>query len=96
MRSAGWAISDQDCEEGLRTVAAPLFDRSNEVVAAINVSGHASRVSMKELRRDYLPVVLAAARDISRTLGAPVDAGKSTPRAWVAASSNGARTSGAR
>ena len=89
VRNAGWAISDQDCERGLRTVAAPIFDRSNEVVAAINVSGHAARVSMKELRRQYLPVVLAAAGEISRTLGARVDSGKSLSRMPVGATSDG-------
>ena len=62
----------------MRTVSVPLRDRSGDVVAAINLSGHASRVSMRELKRDHLPVLLAAAQDISRALGArdypPADA----------------------
>jgi IclR family transcriptional regulator, pca regulon regulatory protein len=76
VRERGWAFADQESEDGVRTVAAPIVDRSQQVVAAINVSGHAARVSMKELRRHYLPVVLDAARQISRALGAPLRDGE--------------------
>jgi IclR family pca regulon transcriptional regulator len=70
VRRHGWAANDEESEKGVRTVSVPLRDRSGEVVAAINLSGHASRVSMRDLRRDHLPVLLAAAGDISRALGA--------------------------
>lgn len=70
VRRCGWATNDQESEKGVRTVSVPLRDRTGAVVAAINVSGHASRVSMRELKRDHLPVLLEAARDISRALGA--------------------------
>jgi IclR family pca regulon transcriptional regulator len=69
-REQGWAFADGESEQGVRTVAAPLRDRSGQVLAAINVSGHASRVSMKELRKRYLPVLLEAAANISRAMGA--------------------------
>jgi IclR family pca regulon transcriptional regulator len=70
VRERGWAFADQESEDGVRTVAAPLYDRWGKLRAAINVSGHAARVSMKELRRAYLPVLLDAATQISRGLGA--------------------------
>jgi IclR family pca regulon transcriptional regulator len=70
VRERGWAFSDQESETGVRTVAAPLFNHSHEVEAALNVSAHAARVTMKELKRRYLPVLLDAARRISRALGA--------------------------
>ena len=70
VRRRGWATNDEESEKGVRTVSVPLRDRSGDVVAAINLSGHASRVSMRELKRDHLPVLLAAAQDISRALGA--------------------------
>ncbi len=69
IRHRGWAFSDGESELGVRTVAAPLVDSSGQVHAAINVSGHASRVSMKDLRRVYLPVLLEAATAISAQLG---------------------------
>ena len=70
VRARGWAIANEESEDGVRSVAAPLVDRTGEVHAALNASAHASRVSLQQLRRDYLPVVLEAARGISAALGA--------------------------
>ncbi len=72
VRERGWAFADQESEDGVRTVAVPLFDRNMRVQAAMNVSGHASRVPMKELRSRYLPVLMETANEISRALGANV------------------------
>ena len=72
VRARGWAFADQESEDGVRTVAVPLFDRNLKVAAAMNVSGHAARVPMKELRSRYLPVLMDAAAEISRALGADV------------------------
>jgi IclR family pca regulon transcriptional regulator len=73
VRRAGWASSDEECEAGVRTVAAPLLGPTNRVQAAINITGHAARVTMDQLQRVYLPVLLEGARHISRLLGAPSD-----------------------
>ena len=70
VRRNGWAANDEESEKGVRTVAAPLFSRFGQVVAAINLAGHSSRVSMRELRRSHLPILMNAANEISRTLGA--------------------------
>ena len=70
VRQRGWAFSDQESEVGVRTVAAPVLNHANQVDAALNVAGHAARVSMEELKRVYLPVLLDGARRISRALGA--------------------------
>jgi IclR family pca regulon transcriptional regulator len=70
VRARGWALSDQETELGVRTIAVPVFDRSMKVAAAMNVSGHTSRVSTAELRKRYLPVLAEAARETSRALGA--------------------------
>jgi IclR family transcriptional regulator, pca regulon regulatory protein len=50
--SQGYAIVDQELEEGLR------------VIAAINLSAHASRVSMAAMRADLLPALQDTARRI--------------------------------
>lgn len=38
VRAQGWALVDQELEIGLRSVAAPVTDRSGRTVAAVNVS----------------------------------------------------------
>jgi IclR family transcriptional regulator, pca regulon regulatory protein len=54
-RKQGYAATDQELEEGLRSLAVPIRDANDVVVAALNVSVHASRASMAVLRRDFLP-----------------------------------------
>ena len=80
VRTRGWAFADQESEDGVRTVAVPLFDRNMQVQAAMNVSGHASRVPMKELRGRYLRVLMEAAASISHALGANIAAPPVLPR----------------
>ena len=71
VREQGWAMADSEAEEGVRSVAAPITGRGGDVSAAINVSAHASRVSMTELRQVVLPVLFNTAARISRVLGTP-------------------------
>lgn len=66
----GYAIVDQELEEGLRAIAAPIHGAGGAVTAAINVSAHASRVSMAAMRTDLLPHLLETARRIEADLGA--------------------------
>ena len=66
----GYAIVDQELEEGLRAVAAPIRGAADVGTAAINVSAHASRVSMAALRSEILPELLKAARQIEADLQA--------------------------
>ena len=78
MRAQGWALVDQELEEGLRSVAAPIRDRSGRTIAAVNVSAHASRASKDTVRRVLLPPLLATAErieaDLRRTAQAPASA----------------------
>src|SRR3984957_5515292 len=64
----GYAIVDQELEEGLRAIAAPIHGAGDAVAAAINVSAHASRVSMAAMRSDLLPAMLETARRIEADL----------------------------
>ena len=68
VRAQGWAMVDQELEEGLRSIAAPIRDGGDRVVAAVNVSAHASRASRDTVRRDLLPPLLETARRIESDL----------------------------
>ena len=67
-RKQGYAATDQELEEGLRSLAVPIRDASAAVVAALNVSVHASRGSMAVLRRDFLPFARQAVAGIEADL----------------------------
>lgn len=68
VRNQGYALVDQELEEGIRSVAAPLRDRRGRTLAAINVGTHAARVTLKELRGVILPDLLTTARSIESQL----------------------------
>jgi IclR family transcriptional regulator, pca regulon regulatory protein len=68
--SAGHALVDQELEEGLRSIAAPIHDARGAVVAAVNVSVHASRADLDTLSGRFLPVLLDTARHIEADLRA--------------------------
>ena len=68
VRRQGYAATDQELEEGLRSLAVPLRSSSGAVTAALNVSVHASRASMASLRREFLPLALRTAAAIEEDL----------------------------
>jgi IclR family transcriptional regulator, pca regulon regulatory protein len=63
VRRDGYALVDQELEEGLVAIAVPVCDRTGRVRAAINLSTHIGRKSVKEMRA-LVPAVRAAAADI--------------------------------
>lgn len=71
VRAQGWALVNQELEEGLRAVAVPIRDRTGTVVAALNVSAHASRTPLETMRRDLLPPLLKAAARVEADLPGP-------------------------
>jgi IclR family pca regulon transcriptional regulator len=57
VRKDGYAVVDQELETGLRSIAVPVYTRSNRVVAAINIGTHVSRVDQAALLSRFLPVL---------------------------------------
>ncbi|WP_291518183.1 IclR family transcriptional regulator C-terminal domain-containing protein [Acidovorax sp.] len=70
-RQQGWCLVNQELEEGLISVAAPLTNRSGQTVAALNISGQANRTSAAVMQESLLPALLRAAKTISRMMGTP-------------------------
>ncbi|WP_296395356.1 IclR family transcriptional regulator C-terminal domain-containing protein [Williamsia sp.] len=68
VRNQGHSLVDQELEDGLRSIAAPIHDRTGTVTAAVNLSTHATRHTPEQMRRDLLPALLGAADAISTDL----------------------------
>jgi len=64
----GFAIVDQELEEGLRSIAVPVRTPVGRVVAALNAGTQAQRISVEELREAFLPRLLEAAKEIGMLL----------------------------
>ncbi|MFF9198294.1 IclR family transcriptional regulator C-terminal domain-containing protein [Streptomyces sp. NPDC014779] len=65
---AGYALVDQELEEGLRSIAMPVRDRAGRAVAAVNVALHASRRTPEECVREVLPELAEAIAGIEADL----------------------------
>lgn len=63
VRRDGYALVNQELEEGLVAVAVPVRDRHGQVRAAINLSTHIGRRSVEDMRA-LVPALSAAAKDI--------------------------------
>lgn len=68
VRERGWATDDQEYQVGLFCLAAPVYDRGGNVVAAISVSMLASIVDADNLNR-LAGSVVESASEISAKLG---------------------------
>ena len=68
VRDLGYAIDDEEFEEGLRCVSAPIFDHRGHVVASLSMAAPVFR-----LRKERVPqvarLVVAAANALSDDLG---------------------------
>ena len=69
VRSRGYAMDDEENEQGIRCVGAPIFDRKERPVAAISVSGSVFQMTKKAANDVMKGEVMAAAAEISRRLG---------------------------
>ncbi|TDD96302.1 IclR family transcriptional regulator domain-containing protein [Actinomadura rubrisoli] len=70
VRRDGWALLDQELEEGVRSVAVPVRGHAGAVVAAISIGTHTSRVEVAELTGTIVPAMIDCARAIERDLTA--------------------------
>ena len=68
VRKRGYAIVSEELEAGLRSIAVPVYTRSNRMVAAINVGTHVSRVDQGALLKSCLPALQDGAKTLRNVL----------------------------
>ncbi len=69
VRATGYAVDDEEHAIGLRCIAAPIFDETGDVVAAVSASGPMARISDERMSQ-LGALVLEASRAISADMGA--------------------------
>lgn len=68
VKRQGYAFEDEECDEGTRCVAAPIYNAEGRIVASVGAAG--PRVRMKKSQVTKLaPMVIAAADEISQRMG---------------------------
>ena len=68
VRRHGYALVDQEYEVGLRSLAVPVYSPTGRVVATINLSGSAPRISVYEMQTRFLPHLRTAAAELGAFL----------------------------
>ena len=81
VRDRGWALADELLSLGIRSIAAPVRDRSGKVACAMNVTVHAGDTSVERLTSEYLPHLLAATRSAEDDWAERSDVGSAAPAA---------------
>jgi len=67
-RETGFAVLEEQLEEGFASAAVPLIDGAGRVVAALATSSHTARRDAAALRTEVVPQLRAAAREMSALL----------------------------
>jgi DNA-binding IclR family transcriptional regulator len=67
VRALGFAISEQELEEQIDAVAAPIFDQEDHPIASIAVAGPAYRLTLERMM-EIGPNLAATARQISQEI----------------------------
>jgi IclR family transcriptional regulator, pca regulon regulatory protein len=68
IRADGFALTDEELELGLRSIAVPVQSRSGRVIAAMNIGVHAARVSAAEMIHRLLPILQQNAHSLGSVL----------------------------
>jgi IclR family transcriptional regulator, KDG regulon repressor len=69
IRARGYAVDNEEYDEGLRCIGAPIYDHSGHAVAALGIGGPVTRITPERVP-ELAELVMAAARGLSRRLGA--------------------------
>lgn len=70
VRARGFALDDEEMEDGLRCLGVPVIDEAGRVVAALALSAPAARIGDAQIAH-LLPTLRAAAARIARMLTPP-------------------------
>lgn len=66
VRIRGWAAAEDEMELGTISLAVPIFDSANGVVAALAMASHEMRRTIEELRKEFLPLLLNTAERVGQ------------------------------
>ena len=71
----GYAVEDEELDEGVKGVAAPIRDYTRNIVGAVSITGPTMRFSEARMHDELIPLVQRSAEEISLRLGycAPAD-----------------------
>jgi IclR family transcriptional regulator, KDG regulon repressor len=65
----GFAVDDEELDEGVKSVSAPIRDYTKRVIGAVSVSGPSMRFTAERMDQELAPLVKKGAEELSARLG---------------------------
>lgn len=69
IRKLGYSLDNVENEEGIRCIAAPIYDFSGRIIASFSISGPSSRVTLERIEKELAKKIMETAHTISLQLG---------------------------
>jgi len=69
VKEVGYAVDDEEWDEGVRCVGAPIMDYTRKVVGGLSISAPSVRMTLDKIKKDYVPLIKDACAKISADLG---------------------------
>ena len=63
-----YAITDEELSLGMVSLATPVINAAGEIIAAMSVSAFTARITLKEMIKTFLPVLVRQAERLGRAL----------------------------
>ena len=69
VKKQGYALDNIENEEGIRCIAAPIYDYQGKIIASFSISGPSNRITMERVQDELVRKIRETALNISRQLG---------------------------
>ncbi|MGE7272451.1 IclR family transcriptional regulator [Brevibacillus panacihumi] len=69
VKNQGYALDNIENEEGIRCIAAPIFDFQGKIIASFSISGPSNRITMERVQDELVRKIRETSQEISRQLG---------------------------
>lgn len=69
IKNKGFAVCDEELEEGIKAVAAPIKNIKGKTIASITVTGLSKRISSDNIEKRIIKIVTDSVQEISNKLG---------------------------
>lgn len=69
IKEQGYALDNVEHEEGIRCIAAPIFDSLGKVIASFSIAGPSNRITMERIESELIEKIKKTSIEVSKVLG---------------------------
>lgn len=69
VRQQGYAVIDEEWQEGVSSVAVPVWSHTSQVIASLSIAAPSERFTEERLRQHFIPALTKAGHGVSQAMG---------------------------